>query len=147
MLGERLAAARKSRGLTQWDLAVALGDRYRQSTISAIERGHSSMHLEGVKRAAQELRVSVDWLAGLTDDPTPPDERAPTVPVVNEPVPTVAALDVNLEQIGVFAVSGDSMYPTVPEEAPYWSIAAATACTRIASSSTALQGHSTSGGL
>ena len=110
MLGERLAAARKSRGLTQWDLAVALGDRYSQSGISSVERGLSSMHLDGVMVAAQELRVSVDWLVGLTDDPTPPDERAPTAPAVGEPVSS----DLNLEQLRPFTVPGDSMSPTVP---------------------------------
>ena len=115
MLGERLAAARKSRGLTQWDLAVALGDRYRQSTISAVERGHSSMLLDGVVAAAQELRVSVDWLLGLTDDPTPADERVPSAPAVNELNPTIVASDLNLEQAKWFAVSGDEMYPTVPD--------------------------------
>ena len=71
MLGYRLAAARKSKGLTQWDLAVALGDRYTQSMISTVERGRSSLLLDGAVKAAQELEVSLDWLVGLADDPTP----------------------------------------------------------------------------
>ena len=75
MNGERLAEARKQAGLSQVELAVALGDRYSQSVISDVERGRSSLLSDGLARAARELRVSTDYLLDLTDDPTPAVER------------------------------------------------------------------------
>ncbi len=71
MIGERLAESRKRRGLLQVDLAVALGDRYDQTMISAVERGRSSLLSDGLANAARALQVSTDYLLGLTDDPTP----------------------------------------------------------------------------
>ena len=71
-----MAQARKTRGLRQVDLAAALGDRYDHTVISAVEHGRSALRLAGVVRAAQVLGVSIDWLAGLTDDPRPAAELA-----------------------------------------------------------------------
>ena len=71
MLGQRLADARKRAGLSQVELAVALGDRYDNTMISHVEHGRSSLLLDGAVRAAKELGVSLDYLTGLTDDPTP----------------------------------------------------------------------------
>ena len=75
MIGDRLATARKRRGLTQVELAVALGDRYNQQMISHVERGRSSLLADGLIGAAQELGVSTDYLLGLTEDPTPASQR------------------------------------------------------------------------
>ena len=75
MLGERLAQARKRAGLYQVDLAAAMGDRYDQKAVSAVERGRNSLRLDGLVSAAEELDVSADWLLGLTDDPTPATRR------------------------------------------------------------------------
>ena len=71
MLGERLAKSRKRAGLAQVDLAVALGDRYDQTVISAVEHNRSSLRLGGAVKAAQTLNVSLDYLTGLTDNPQP----------------------------------------------------------------------------
>ena len=71
MLGERLAASRGRAGLTQKQLAAALGPRYDQGMVSRVEAGHKTLRFDGVVKAASELRVSVDYLAGLTDDPEP----------------------------------------------------------------------------
>ena len=82
MLGKRLAEARKKAGLDQVDLAVALGDRYDQPMISRVESGNRTLRLDGLVKAAQELKVSIDYLLGLTDDPTPAvqlSEQARTV--------------------------------------------------------------------
>ncbi len=76
MLGTRLAEARKRAGLLQADLAAALGERYDQSTISNIERGRRGVRLEGAVIAARELNVSLDYLTGLVDDPTPTNALA-----------------------------------------------------------------------
>ena len=68
-LGRRLAQARKCIGLGQVELAVAMGDRYDQKAVSAVECGRSGLLMDGLKNGAKELGVSTDWLLGLTDDP------------------------------------------------------------------------------
>ncbi len=76
MLGDRLAASRKRAGLTQVELAVALGDRYDRAMISMVETKRSGLLLDGATKAAQALNVSLDYLVGLTDDPAPAAELA-----------------------------------------------------------------------
>ena len=44
--------------------------------ISAVERGRSALRLDGATKAAQTLKVSLDYLTGLTDDPTPAAQLA-----------------------------------------------------------------------
>ncbi len=39
--------------------------------VSLVERGERSLRLDGLANAARELKVSLDYLMGLTDDPTP----------------------------------------------------------------------------
>ena len=70
MLAKRFAESRKRAGLAQVDLAVAMGDRYDHRMISHVERGRRSLRLDGLANAAKEMGVSVDYLLGLTDDPT-----------------------------------------------------------------------------
>ena len=60
----------------QVDLAVAIGNRYDQSMISHVESGRKTLRFEGAVNAARELKVSIDYLAGLTDHPTPAAELA-----------------------------------------------------------------------
>jgi len=76
MLGERLARARKRAGMKQVELAVALGDRYDHTVISAVEHNRSSLRLDGAVNVARTLGVSLDYLTGLTDDWTPAAELA-----------------------------------------------------------------------
>ena len=71
MIGERLAKSRRDRGLTQTELAVELGDRYNAPMISMVENGLANLLLDGAVNAARELGVSLDYLVGLTDEPTP----------------------------------------------------------------------------
>ena len=71
MLGQRLAASRQRAGLKQVELAVALGPRYDQAMISRVESGQKELRFRGAVNAARELNVSLDYLAGLTDEPTP----------------------------------------------------------------------------
>ena len=79
MLGKRLLASRKQAGLTQVELAVELGRRYTGSMVSMVENNHKGLLLDGATKAAQALNVSLDYLVGLTDDPTPAAERDPKV--------------------------------------------------------------------
>ncbi len=69
--GRRLAQSRKRVRLTQVQLAVALGDRYDHTMISHVEAGRSALLFDGATKAARELGVSLDYLAGLTDTPEP----------------------------------------------------------------------------
>ena len=71
MLGERLASARKRAGMSQRQLATKMGGRYDQTIVSRVETGKSGFLGEGLVRAAEILAVSIDYLLGLTNDPTP----------------------------------------------------------------------------
>lgn len=69
MIGERLLELRKDAGLTQDDLAAIL--KINKHSISSYERNKSEPP-DAIKIAiAQYFNVSVDYLLGLTDFPTP----------------------------------------------------------------------------
>lgn len=76
LLGDRLASARKRAGYSQRQLAGAMGGRYDQTMISHVESGRSGLVGDGLTKAAEVLKVSTDYLFGLTDYPTPADELA-----------------------------------------------------------------------
>lgn len=66
-LAERLTARMKKMGLSQSELARRVG--VKQPTISSLASGDS--HTSGKLHAiARELEATVDWLEGLTDDPS-----------------------------------------------------------------------------
>lgn len=98
MLGERLASARKRVGMSQRQLAAAMGERYDQTMISHVETGRSGLVGDGLSRAAEVLGVSIDYLFGLTNDPRPADLLALTADTLrSDPsdwvrIPKVAAL-------------------------------------------------------
>ena len=79
MLGERLVECRRRAGMTQTELAVAIGKRYSAPMISMVENGQRGLAFDGAVGAARELNVSLDYLAGLTDTPTPAAELAKCV--------------------------------------------------------------------
>jgi transcriptional regulator with XRE-family HTH domain len=94
--GERVALLRRRRGFTQADLAAKIG--VRGNTISRIERStHGKWGFEDVKgktvvALARHLRVSADYLLGLSEDdheitwsPAPAaEEQATPSPAVPE---------------------------------------------------------------
>ena len=82
--GQRLATARRKTGKTQNELAVALGNPYNQRMISEVESGQGNLPLKRAAVAARKLGISLDYLAGLTDDTTPPTARNVSTP---EPIP------------------------------------------------------------
>ncbi|MBO4400723.1 MAG: helix-turn-helix transcriptional regulator [Selenomonadaceae bacterium] len=68
---ERLIAARKSAGISQGEMATRLG--VKQGTYAAYE-ARENAQIPSIKRAAEMAKicnVSLDYLSGLTDDPTP----------------------------------------------------------------------------
>ena len=50
--------------------------------VSMIERGHRTLHFNTLVRAAKALNVSLDYLAGLTDDPAPATQQEDTSKVI-----------------------------------------------------------------
>jgi transcriptional regulator with XRE-family HTH domain len=85
--GERVALLRRRRGFTQGDLAAQLG--VSGNTISRIERStHSEWGFEDVKgktvaALARHLRVSADYLLGLSED----DRDMPWMATAEDPAP------------------------------------------------------------
>ncbi|CEP66138.1 Cro/C1-type helix-turn-helix domain [Moorella glycerini] len=68
-LGERLAALRKEKALTQAEMARRLN--MGQSTIAMYERNKRSPDAETLQKLADFFKVSVDFLLGRTDTPHP----------------------------------------------------------------------------
>ena len=65
----RLKTLRKSRGFTQVKMQILTG--IDQSDYSKIEAGKRHLTFEQCKRIALALDTSMDYLSGLTDEPTP----------------------------------------------------------------------------
>ena len=73
MIGERLLELRKDADLTQDDLALILN--INKHSISSYERDKSEPP-DAIKIAiAKHFNVSVDYLLGLTDIPTPIEKQ------------------------------------------------------------------------
>ncbi len=65
----RLRKLREERKFTQVKMQMLTG--IDQSDYSKIEHGKRNMSFEQCRRIALALGTSMDYLAGLTDDPTP----------------------------------------------------------------------------
>jgi len=65
----RLRDLRKKRGFSQVKMQMLTG--IDQSDYSKIETGKRGMSFEQCKRVALALDTSMDYLAGLTDEPSP----------------------------------------------------------------------------
>ena len=59
--------------MSQLELATDMG--CSQQMISRLEHGHATTSAKSLLAAARALRVSADYLVGLTDDPTPAADR------------------------------------------------------------------------
>ena len=94
MQGQRLAQARRRAGLAQVDLAAAL-DRDR-TLITHVEAGRKLLGFDGAVKAAQTLKVSLDYLAGLTDDPRPSADLAAALDQALQPAQQVPPLRLRL---------------------------------------------------
>lgn len=65
---KRLKAARELRGLSQAELAEKAG--FQPSAISRFENGAAKPSFDNLRRLAGALRVTTDYLLGLSDEPT-----------------------------------------------------------------------------
>ena len=72
---ERLKKVRESQGLSQRAIALATGITPAQ--ISRYEAGLQSPTEDAIRKIAQFLGVSADYLLGLTDDPIPKSGELP----------------------------------------------------------------------
>lgn len=70
---ERLRELRKAKGFSQIRMQMLTG--IDQSDYSKIECGKRQLSFEQCKRVAVVLDTSMDYLAGLTDDPKPYPRR------------------------------------------------------------------------
>ena len=66
---DRLRQLRKQRGITQVKMQMLTG--IDQSNYSKIESGKRYYTFEQCRRIALALGTSMDYLAGITDDPRP----------------------------------------------------------------------------
>ena len=73
ILAERLKRHRRRLGLKQLEFAEQTG--IPNQVISRLEHGHQSIYVERLVALANTLNVSMDYLVGRTDDPTPPKKR------------------------------------------------------------------------
>lgn len=69
IFGKRLKQIRTARGLSQKTIAENAGITAAQ--VSRYEAGLQSPTEDAIRRIAQFLEVSADYLLGLTDDPAP----------------------------------------------------------------------------
>lgn len=69
LIGERLRKARERKNLTQVQVKHRTG--INNKTLSGYEKGVSEPDLETLKILANLYEVSVDWLVGNTDNPSP----------------------------------------------------------------------------
>jgi len=69
MFEERLKNARKAKNITQKDISTSL--KIDRSTYAGYETGKGKPSFEKLNELADYLDVSVDYLLGRTDDPTP----------------------------------------------------------------------------
>jgi transcriptional regulator with XRE-family HTH domain len=70
LFSRRLRAARAIRGLSQSNLAERA--RLQQAAVSHYESGTRRPSLRNLRRLAEALEVTTDYLVGRTDNPTPP---------------------------------------------------------------------------
>lgn len=84
MVGTRIARARKRAHLKQVDLAAAMGDGTSRSAISMIKTGAMDPSFTRATEAALAPDVSLDYVAGITDDSTPADQRRSNPKLVSD---------------------------------------------------------------
>lgn len=73
-LGQRIRKVRERQGMTQAALARTLGASV--NAINGLEKGSTQApHIDRLVAIADILGVSLDYLAGRTDDPTAPQKK------------------------------------------------------------------------
>ncbi|OAJ75209.1 hypothetical protein AYJ08_00215 [Brevibacillus sp. SKDU10] len=104
-LGKRLKQARENKNITQMYIAKTLG--ISNGTLSGYERNYRDPDTEVLSKLASIYEVSVDWLTGMTNDPSPKDfnpyaEEIERFKVILDSLPRDKH-EYLLEQISIFA--------------------------------------------
>jgi len=76
---DRLSLLIETHNISKKELAETLGVTYRQ--LRRYETGERRPDFDGLLKLADFFNVSLDYLVGRTDDPTPPKRSSPS----NEP--------------------------------------------------------------
>ena len=119
-----LKAARKAKGLTQTEVATAIG--LTQNGYSYWENGKAKIDREQIIKLAALFEVSVDYLLGNTETPSSNGIRIPVLGDVAAGIPIEAITDiVDYEEINAalartgeffgLRIKGDSMEPRMRE--------------------------------
>lgn len=94
--GKRLRVLRMDRGLSQIDLRKDMEKRHGvdigETYISELERTSKMPSLEVAAAMAKTLKISLDYLALLTDDSVGSYQRETTVPYLSEEADEVALM-------------------------------------------------------
>lgn len=75
--GDRVKERRRKFGLSQEELAEAVG--VNQGQISDYEQSKGNPTATSLEGLAKSLGTSIDYILGLTDDPTPIDDNDPGI--------------------------------------------------------------------
>lgn len=75
-IGDRIAATRKNKGLTQGELATQTG--VSAQTVLRWEKGSRSPDAEALPKLARALNVSIAYLMGETDEPGSQAQKKPS---------------------------------------------------------------------
>jgi transcriptional regulator with XRE-family HTH domain len=78
LLGDRLRQQRKQRKLTQENVAQRIG--VARTTYAMYEQNSREPDNETLQKLADFFEVSIDYLLGRTNDPTPPDPKPNVLP-------------------------------------------------------------------
>lgn len=78
LLPQRLIQLRKAKGLSQYQLADALG--YSRGQVANYEQGSRRPDPEVLRKLADYFDVSVDYLIGRTNDPRPTEKLKDPLP-------------------------------------------------------------------
>ncbi|SDZ37985.1 helix-turn-helix domain-containing protein [Thermoactinomyces sp. DSM 45892] len=74
-IGSRVKELREKHSLTQKELAEVLGFKSTRG-MQYIEYGERNPDFEGLITLANHFNVSLDYLVGRSDDPSPPNVKA-----------------------------------------------------------------------
>lgn len=102
--GDKIAALRDKRGLTQEDLAAKIG--ISRASLSHYEKGRREPDYTILTKLADYFQVSIDYLLGRTDDPSKISDIA-----VRDLAENLELSDEQILEKFVFTVDGRKLTP------------------------------------
>ncbi len=105
-IGQRISALRRSRNMTQQELAEHLGISFQ--AVSSWERGNAMPDIAKLPELARMFSVTVDWLIGSPDAVA---DKQPPRPIVQEAAPVVS-----VDTVEMPAIAPASAQPVLPPQ-------------------------------